>query len=286
MIIPANLLWNRTSGCRYIPEVVGSSIDWNTDNQVRIFYLCILGFHYTIVQWIWVEVNLSCTDAYAVLEWANDMNLINYGQGRIFIFFNRRGGKISGWVQVICNMLFLMFWKGHEMANQSAPGGWSKILVGLNTVWRGLRKIWGGFNPPPPRELSHMKCHTRLGLAFFSDEGYNTLRPTGASLVRLYHCMYKYNNKTKIVFASSYHFSSVHPRMIHRRNYLDTFVPHKGFSSMVSLPLLTENIDCKVELFTLLSMLKVRVNFSDLFLAALFVGKTFPKKPFREIFRE
>ena len=28
----------------------------------------ILGFHYTIMQWIWVGVNLGCIDAYAVLE--------------------------------------------------------------------------------------------------------------------------------------------------------------------------------------------------------------------------
>ena len=43
-------------------------------------------------------------------------------------FFNRRGGKILGgvqalsysiaqWVQVICNMPFLMLWEDHEMAN-------------------------------------------------------------------------------------------------------------------------------------------------------------------------
>ena len=35
----------------------------------------ILGFHYTIMQWIWVGVNLGYIDAYAVLEWANDMKL-------------------------------------------------------------------------------------------------------------------------------------------------------------------------------------------------------------------
>ena len=40
-----------------------------------------------------------------------------------FSFFHRRGGKILGGVQVICNMPFLMLWKGHEMANQSVPGG-------------------------------------------------------------------------------------------------------------------------------------------------------------------
>ena len=50
-----------------------------------------------------------------------------------FHFFHRRGGKILGGVQVICNIPFLMLREGHEMANQSAPGGWSKILEGLNT---------------------------------------------------------------------------------------------------------------------------------------------------------
>ena len=40
-----------------------------------------------------------------------------------FQFFHRRGGKILGEVQVICNMPFLMLWKAHEMANQSAPRG-------------------------------------------------------------------------------------------------------------------------------------------------------------------
>ena len=34
-----------------------------------------------------------------------------------FHFFHRRGGKILGGVQVICNMPFLMLWQGHEMAN-------------------------------------------------------------------------------------------------------------------------------------------------------------------------
>ena len=35
----------------------------------------ILGFHNTIIQWIWLGVNLGCIDFYAVLEWANDMKL-------------------------------------------------------------------------------------------------------------------------------------------------------------------------------------------------------------------
>ena len=32
-------------------------------------------------------------------------------------------GGVLGGVQVICNMTFLMLWKGHGLANQSAPGG-------------------------------------------------------------------------------------------------------------------------------------------------------------------
>ena len=51
-------------------------------------------------------------------------------QGQIFIFFSqerwksfRWGGKVLGGVQVICNMPFLMLWEGHEMANESVPGG-------------------------------------------------------------------------------------------------------------------------------------------------------------------
>ena len=34
-----------------------------------------------------------------------------------FHFFPRRGGKIFGGVQVICNEPFLMLWEEHEMAN-------------------------------------------------------------------------------------------------------------------------------------------------------------------------
>jgi hypothetical protein len=37
----------------------------------RINISFILGFHYSILQWIWRGVNLKCVDAYAVLEWAN-----------------------------------------------------------------------------------------------------------------------------------------------------------------------------------------------------------------------
>ena len=32
-----------------------------------------------------------------------------------------------------CNMPFLMPREGHEMANKSALGGWSEILMGFNT---------------------------------------------------------------------------------------------------------------------------------------------------------
>ena len=39
----------------------------------------------------------------------------------------RRGGKFLGGVQVICHMPFLMLREGHEMANQSAPGGGAKF---------------------------------------------------------------------------------------------------------------------------------------------------------------
>ena len=46
---------------------------------VRVLYILgmfsVLEFHYTIMQWIWVGVNLTSIDAYAVLEWANDMKL-------------------------------------------------------------------------------------------------------------------------------------------------------------------------------------------------------------------
>ena len=34
-----------------------------------------LGFHYTIMQWIWVGVNFGCIGAYAWPERANNMKL-------------------------------------------------------------------------------------------------------------------------------------------------------------------------------------------------------------------
>ena len=38
-------------------------------------HACILGFHYTIMQWIRVGVNLGCIDAYAIPEWMRNMKL-------------------------------------------------------------------------------------------------------------------------------------------------------------------------------------------------------------------
>ena len=41
-----------------------------------------------------------------------------------FSFFSQEGWKNFRWgasLQVICNMPFFMLWKGHEMANQTAP---------------------------------------------------------------------------------------------------------------------------------------------------------------------
>ena len=66
-----------------------------------------------------------------------------------FHFFHRRGGKILGGVQVICNMPFLILWKGHEMAKQSAPGRVKQHSSGVKHFLEGLRKIYEGFNPPP-----------------------------------------------------------------------------------------------------------------------------------------
>ena len=35
-----------------------------------------LVFHYAILQWIWIRVNLNCIDVYAVLEWATSTKLL------------------------------------------------------------------------------------------------------------------------------------------------------------------------------------------------------------------
>ena len=59
----------------------------------------------------------------------------------------RRGGKILGGVQVICNMEFLMLWEGNEMANQSAPGvggggggGVKQNSSGVKHFLKGVKK--------------------------------------------------------------------------------------------------------------------------------------------------
>ena len=47
----------------------------NANSVQLVNKLSILGFHYTIMRWIWVGVNLGCIDDYPVLEWTNDMKL-------------------------------------------------------------------------------------------------------------------------------------------------------------------------------------------------------------------
>ena len=50
--------------------------EWSFEKILGLHHVHnILGFHYTIMQWIWVGVNLSWIYAYAVVEWANDMKL-------------------------------------------------------------------------------------------------------------------------------------------------------------------------------------------------------------------
>ena len=61
-----------------------------------------------------------------------------------FHFFHRRGGKILGGVQVICNMTLLMLWKDHELANQSAPGGVKRNSSGVKYFLEGVKKNLGG----------------------------------------------------------------------------------------------------------------------------------------------
>ena len=57
-----------------------------------------------------------------------------------FHFFHRRGRKILGGVQVICNMPSLMLREGHEMANQSAPGGVKRNSSGVKHFLKGVKK--------------------------------------------------------------------------------------------------------------------------------------------------
>ena len=50
--------------------------EWSFEKILGLHHVHnILGFHYTIMQWIWVGVNLSWIYPYAVVEWANDMKL-------------------------------------------------------------------------------------------------------------------------------------------------------------------------------------------------------------------
>ena len=56
-----------------------------------------------------------------------NLDRVSQTQGRIFFFFHRRGGKILGGVQVICNMQFLMLWKAQEMATKVCQGGEAKF---------------------------------------------------------------------------------------------------------------------------------------------------------------
>ena len=55
-----------------IIKLSGNEFHQSQSNSTTAF---ILGFHYTIMPWIWVGINLGCIDAYPVLEWANDMKL-------------------------------------------------------------------------------------------------------------------------------------------------------------------------------------------------------------------
>ena len=64
----------------------------------------------------------------------------------------RRGGKILGGVQVICNMPFLMLWEEHEMANQSVPGGGG----GVKHFLKGVKKNLGVLTPLTPPENAPM----------------------------------------------------------------------------------------------------------------------------------
>ena len=88
-------------------------------------------------------------------------------QGWIFIL-DFHCGKILGGVQVICNMPFLMLWKGYEIANQSAPGGVKQNSGGVKHFLEGVRKNLGGFTPPPPANPPLQKIHPWNGQEFIS----------------------------------------------------------------------------------------------------------------------
>ena len=82
--------------------------------------------------------------------WVNISTL----QARVdFHFLHRRGGKIWGGVQVICNMLFLLPWEEQawNIKPKSARGvKWH--CSGVNTFWKGFKKSLGGLTPPPSQE--------------------------------------------------------------------------------------------------------------------------------------
>ena len=90
---------------------------------------------------------------YYVHEWFHWNIKIMRNYPRVdFHFFCRRVGKILGGVQNICNMPFLMLWKGHEMASQSVPGRVKQNSSGVKHFLEGVKKNLGGCNPPNPPE--------------------------------------------------------------------------------------------------------------------------------------
>jgi hypothetical protein len=56
--------------CLYLLPTYTHTFTWLC--QIYISGYAILGFHYSIMQWIWQGVNLKCIDACAALEWEND----------------------------------------------------------------------------------------------------------------------------------------------------------------------------------------------------------------------
>ena len=119
-----------------------------------------------------------------------------------FHFFHRRGGKILGGVQVICNMPFLILRKGHEMAKQSAPGRVKQHSSGVKHFLEGLRKIYEGFNPPPnpPRKSAHGAKMSGKGHQLFLSSFLSMLR--GQLFVLLSHHITQYHFELIILFCS------------------------------------------------------------------------------------
>ena len=79
-------------------------------------------------------------------------NVISLSVKGRFSFFSQEGWKNFRLGASHMQYAILDLWKRHEMANQRAPGGWSKILMGLSTFLEGYKKNLGGFipleNPP------------------------------------------------------------------------------------------------------------------------------------------